>query len=381
MDYQGFVFSDETSSLNDEEFNGALDCLAQIEDAINLRDHRSKSDPEAAIIFNPDAGWHPKGRLSIEPDGGTKNGNTSYDLLTRADREIISKMRLYSQVFTGHQLATLEGAGIRPWIAEKLPRDWDNTLRYLAGPPTASVKNYISLAYALPPELRIVPPRKFGEIGWMYDNVIINDDAYGYQQLFSLMYENGLIEMLMDRLKENGCLRIVEIGGGYGALAYYLIRLFGHRVHYMVVDIPESLAFSSIYCRTLLPDMSYRFIGDEAPFSLGNKPGLTFVPNTLYKNLSADDGSVDLCLNTLSLAEMSLVQIEDYLASISRFIGSTGIFFEQNHQNNAVELGEQTPRYLKNMRRCETNLVPTYPQRRGQANIWVNANFNAEITK
>jgi len=377
MAYQGFVFSDETASLSEAEYSRALGNLDKVAELLELRKALSERNPEKAAIINPDSGWHPGAQLSFEQDNATKNFRTSYDLLARGDRDIIRKMRLYGHVFTGYQLATLEQASKRPWLSEKLPDDWDDTLRRLAGPPLQSVFDYVSVAYALPDELRISPPRKFGEIGWQFDDVIVNDDAYGYQQLFSLMFENGLIDLLKDRFAEKGTLRILEIGGGYGALAYHITQLFDQKVHYAIVDIPESLAFSSIYCSTLLPEMKCAFVEDTDPFYLEDEPGLTFIPNMLYDQLAADDSPLDLCLNTLSLAEMSVVQIKDYLESIKRFIGSTGIFFEQNHQNTDVCLGEIFPRYFKNLRRCETELVRTYPERRGEANLWVNFSFES----
>ena len=71
-----------------------------------------------------------------------------------------------------------------------------------------------AVARALPPHLRIEPPKKFGEIGWIIDGMLLNHDTYGYQPILSLMYENGLIYLLAKRLGQQRHLRIVEIGGG-----------------------------------------------------------------------------------------------------------------------------------------------------------------------
>ena len=70
---------------------------------------------------------------SFELDGSTRNAQTSYNLLALKDRDIIKKMRLYCHAFTGYQLATLEFAEKRPWVSKKLPDNWDDTLRRLAG--------------------------------------------------------------------------------------------------------------------------------------------------------------------------------------------------------------------------------------------------------
>ena len=111
MAYQGFVFSEETSHLSDPEFLNTLKYLDVAANAIKLRKHLAQKDPTAAFIFNPDALWHPATKGTFEHDGSTKNSNTSFRLLALRDRDIIRKMRLYCQAFTGYQLATLEMAG------------------------------------------------------------------------------------------------------------------------------------------------------------------------------------------------------------------------------------------------------------------------------
>jgi hypothetical protein len=262
--------------------------------AIKLRKHLAQIDPTAAFIFDPDALWHPAAKGSIEYDGSTKNSNTSFRLLTLRDRDIIRKMRLYCQAFTGYQLATLEMVGKRPWLSRKLPDNWDETLKILAAPPPAALINYA------------------------------------------------------------------------------------------LIDLPESFAFASIYCSTLFPDMEHGVIENTESFALPREPGFTFIPNMLYHNLCVDDRLVDLCINTGSMAEMSTTQVNDYCESIGRFMGDTGIFFEQNHSHLQLaehSLGQEkvttclkdiTIRHFKNLRKCTTTFVPTYPSKRGTANFWVN---------
>ena len=372
-----FAFSDETSSLTDEEFKNSLILLDRISDLIKYRESEAKHNSSWAEIVCPDGAWHPEYQNSIEPDNSIKNIQSSYQLLIQKDRDVIRKLRFYTQAFTGYQLATLSVASSRPWIFEKMPENWDQILKLLAGPPPSEVYHSVAIANALPSELRVIPPKKFGEIGWLYDDMVVNDDVYGYQQILSLMYENGLIEILTDRLTKNGYLKIVEIGGGYGALAYHLIQFFNFNIRYAIIDIPESLAFSSIYCATLLKKFDIEIIVKDEPFSLTEMPGLTLIPNLFYRQLCVDEGPVDLCINTLSLAEMSPIQVEDYCTSISRFIGKKGIFFEQNRQKNELGLAYTFPRYFKNLRTCTTNLVRNYPEQRGLANFWVNSDWSA----
>ncbi len=376
MTFQGFVFSEETSTLTDDEFARACTVLDWSDEAITRRDAMAAEYPKSVPVILPDAGWHPESQPSFELDGTTHNAQTSYRLLARRERDIVRKMRLYGHSFTGYQLATLDLAERRPWVSRKLPDDWDNTLRFLAGRPDQSVLDYVSVAGALPERLRARPPRKFGEIGWLIDGTIVSDDTQSYQERLCLMYENGLIDLLDRRLAERSPLRVVEIGGGYGGLAYHLMNAFERKLRYAIVDIPESLAFAGIYLSTLFPELDNVFVGESGPIELPDTPGFTFIANMDHGRLNLGGSDADLALNTLSLSEMSDAQIEDYCKAVSSWIGERGIFFEQNHQSNHQGPGNVPPRFLKLLHKCSSNLLSeSFPMRRGDANFWVNATY------
>ena len=99
-----------------------------------------------------------------------------------------------------------------------------------------------------------------------------------------------------------------------------------------MVDLPESLLFSSIYLSVLLPDLEHQVGTRAEPYELADSGGATFIPNFLYKKmrLPDDEPPFDLVLNNLSLPEMSELQVIDYLASIQRWLGRSGYFFEAN---------------------------------------------------
>lgn len=375
MSFQGFVFSDETSGLSDAEYQRACIQLDAAARAIVTRERLLTDNPDLVPIMAPDEGWHPDSQPSFELDGSTKNAQTSYVLLESRDRDIVRKMRLYAQAFTGYQLATLALAEHRPWVSTRLPDNLDDFLRLCVGPPDEWVFRYVSVANSLPENLRAAPPRKFGELGWLMDGAIVNFDTYSYLERLCLMQENGIFDHL-NELADSRILRIVEIGGGYGGLAYHLMSIFGQKLRYGIIDIPESLAFSAVYCDTLFPDMHNRFINETGPFNLGKTPGFTFIPNTRYPELDTAGDEIDLVINTLSLSEMSDVQIEDYCLLVSKLLGTSGLFFEQNHQENHEGSGGIPNLHFKNLRRCSSVLLPgDYVSRRGQANIWVNADY------
>ncbi|MBL6864969.1 MAG: hypothetical protein ISQ90_09270 [Rhodospirillales bacterium] len=208
-----FIFSDETSFLDEIELKNSIKLLDKISVIIELRSQLLEQDYENNIIYYPSGAWGPEYRNSIEYNNSVRNVNDSYGLLAKKDYDIIRKLRFYCEGFTGYQLATLELASKRPWIANKLPDDWDQVLCHLAGPIPSEVFQTILIADKLPPNLRLRPPKKFGEIGWLVSDEIFNHDLLCYQQIISLMFENGIIELLNERLKNNEIIRIVEIGG------------------------------------------------------------------------------------------------------------------------------------------------------------------------
>ena len=123
--------------------------------------------------------------------------------------------------------------------------------------------------------------------------------------------------------------------------------------------------------------MDSNLVMQNINYPLARPPGLTFIPNMFHRNFSRAELPIDLCINTLSFAEMTAEQVEDYCASISEMIGSSGLFFEQNHQNNDLGLANIFPKYSKRLRKCETQRLPTYPNIRAEANIWVSADWRA----
>jgi putative sugar O-methyltransferase len=180
----------------------------------------------------------------------------------------------------------------------------------------------------LPERLRLSPPTKFGEIGWIVDRRLVNADVCYYLTELAIMHENDVFEFLDQRNKE-GRVNILEIGGGYGGLAYYLIRLYPNS-EYVIVDIPESLLFSAIYLSVICDKALCRLIGDpNEKVSLNGKPAVTFLPDYAIDNL-IEEGKFDLVINTFSLTEMSRAQAIHYAARVEKLLRPAGLFYEHN---------------------------------------------------
>lgn len=125
---------------------------------------------------------------------------------------------------------------------------------------------------------------------------------------------------------------VVEIGGGFGGLAFYLLR--DHpKVSYVDFDLPEATALASYYLMKSLPDVPIRLYGEaELTSALLEGPGLTMMPSFEIVNMPARSTAVSF--NSYSLAEMSPSTVHVYLDEIARI--TQGYFLHVNHNRNAV---------------------------------------------
>jgi hypothetical protein len=206
-----------------------------------------------------------------------------------------------------------------------------------------------------------VPPHRFGEAGELRHGVIVNHDTVAYQERVGLIQNTGLLQWLDERSAQQGELRILEIGGGYGALAYWFKSVF-RNCSYTIIDLPECLLYSALYLGLCLPDQRASIGATEAlPF------GLRFVPNSMAQAL---DEPFDLVVNTLSLGEMSVPQIETYAELIAeRWLATGGLFFEQNQDNRKVGLANAAEVLASYFRH---QLIPERPPDliKGAPHIW-----------
>ncbi len=120
---------------------------------------------------------------------------------------------------------------------------------------------------------------------------------------------------------------VLELGGGYGKLAYYMLKQ-NFNITYFNFDIPETLVLSSYYLSKCFPNKNNFFYG-EANFNrnISLKYDLIFLPSWEIENI--DNDSVNLAINKNSLGEMDPDAAENYLKHIHR---TSKYFFSMNHE-------------------------------------------------
>ena len=96
--------------------------------------------------------------------------------------------------------------------------------------------------------------------------------------------------------------RVLEIGGGYGALAR-AFKLAAPKCAYVIVDLPESLFYSQTFLRLNFPNAKIAYITDEKSVDVAAYD-FVLVPVQLSHVMTGEH--FDLAVNTGSLQEMPM---------------------------------------------------------------------------
>jgi len=324
----GFLAPWDNEKLSGAEFDRARSICGDLKRVIAQRMRYVESNGLEADLCLPGGIWKGDWERSALYRGTAA--------LLSEEYEIINNLRLFSQVFTGYSLVEMKFArGLVP--PDRVPPDLADRLLEASRRDDEWVGRYWMLSRYLPDYLRISQPNRFGEAGWIFAGRIVNHDTYAYLERVALLHTSGLLA----RLDGGGVSKnplILEIGGGFGGLAYHLKTLVP-QARYVIIDLPESLVFSAIYLATFFPDQ-HNVIA-TSPESMAkdlDRPGFTFVPNHFSHRFQEAGIRVDLAINTLSMSEMLEVQVRAYCAVIRDSLAPGGFFFEQNQDNRHLGL-------------------------------------------
>jgi hypothetical protein len=173
------------------------------------------------------------------------------------------------------------------------------------------------------PPAALTAPIVGNPYGYTVDGVFVR--ACGDYQHY---YAHAIRELLNSTANQ----AVVELGGGFGGLAFYLLR--DHpQLTYIGFDLPEATALASYYLMRSLPGTPVRLYGEVelSPPALQSS-GLVLMPSFEIANMSSKSAAV--AFNSYSLAEMSPPTIRVYIDEITRI--TNGYFLHVNHNRSAV---------------------------------------------
>jgi hypothetical protein len=116
---------------------------------------------------------------------------------------------------------------------------------------------------------------------------------------------------------------VAEIGGGYGAMAYYLLRS-RKNLTYLNFDVPESIALASYYLAKSFPDRKLVFY-QECKIDAGTLECHDVILMPVFCLATMPVRSVDVTFSSHAMSDLSADAVDQYLGDIipmtrSRFL-------------------------------------------------------------
>jgi hypothetical protein len=108
---------------------------------------------------------------------------------------------------------------------------------------------------------------------------------------------------------------ILEIGGGFGGLIYYISQIIKKPLVLTNIDIPETNIISSYFLSKAIPSTHIVFYGESSESGQGDRIKVSILPNWEIAKLPSN--SVDVVVNTDSLPEMPEETVIEYLRRIA----------------------------------------------------------------
>ena len=130
---------------------------------------------------------------------------------------------------------------------------------------------------------------------------------------------------------------VVDIGGGYGKLAYYLLKK-QNNCSFIDFDIPEVLILAAYYLSKSFPEKKVFLYGQENfDSNIMSNYDLIFLPGWEIEKLN--ENSIDLTINKNSLGEMNPETAGNFLKYIYK---TSKYFFSLNHEYLRNNFDENT---------------------------------------
>jgi putative sugar O-methyltransferase len=231
-------------------------------------------------------------------DDGSKYGYSDYwreeiagfDYLFDASPLVVAKLREHTYHITGLKSYEYRShhAAKAPPFAHKLQRLRD-----------------------IDPDGLFVPEAPgLGGFGHRIDGDLVNLDTLKfYECLIGL----SRCEVLTELREKKRRLTVIEIGAGWGGLAYQFKTLCPNTT-YVIVDLPPTLLFSMVYLKAMFPDSTARICGEtptEELFNGPDAPDFVFVP--AFAAPDTRFPTPDLAINVASFQEMTSEQVTGYV--------------------------------------------------------------------
>jgi len=117
---------------------------------------------------------------------------------------------------------------------------------------------------------------------------------------------------------------VAEIGGGYGGMAYFLLR-DRPATRYLDFDLPESIALATYFLMKAFPHKRFLLFG-ERPLTEETIAGADIVLMPLFEMKHLPSASVDVTFSSHAMTDIEPREIVSYLETIHRITSSRFLF-------------------------------------------------------
>ncbi len=147
----------------------------------------------------------------------------------------------------------------------------------------------------------------------------------------ALRISNAVADYLED--KDSRRLNLVEIGAGFGGLAYWIIKLKKIDLEtYSIIDLPLINVLQGYFLAKAFGASEVRLYGEI----LNNSAKISIIPNFAFETAISKD--IDVLINENSMPEMSEEIVENYIRHAKKLLA--GVFFSYNHEAYSVVYGK-----------------------------------------
>lgn len=140
-------------------------------------------------------------------------------------------------------------------------------------------------------------------------------------------YQHYYATMISRLVRSNSHRFVLELGGGFGGLGYFLMR-DNIKMTYIDIDLPENMALTAFYLLSAFPEKNIALFGEVDLLN----DDLEIFDALILPNFSVDDikdNSIDLAFNSYSLAEMSRNNVNNYIENFNRICSK--FIYHVNH--------------------------------------------------
>jgi len=195
------------------------------------------------------------------------------------------------------------------------------------------------------PESDFGDPEKlfYGVNGERRSGIFLRNACYAYEIITRFKRER------------NSSFNILEIGSGFGMLAY-ILKHYYKNAKLFLVDLPETLATCAWYLENAFPDSSFLYCPADTDDSIG-AADVIFINAEAFK---IGMTGYDLVINCDSMSEMTADVACNYLSIIEADMYDDGMFFFLNKEGIDKEAMARPTLYPFSMQWVLESIRPTY---------------------